>query len=299
MKGKVIAVANMKGGVGKTATVVGLAEALAAEGAEVLVIDLDPQANASICLAGSKMLMELIEDGNTIDGYLSDRLFRKKDDIEFATRIRSHVSNVSHLNEPLPISLLASSSELRIVEREMLYRLSKSHTDIDWFVDRLHDLLKEQLKRTRKSYDYILFDCAPGISLLNEMSIRLAHLVMVPTIPDFLSTYGLQTFCSNLRTGEMAKRTTLERPKKPYVLITRLKPVSEHKRIVEQLRNEHLKDKPNFRLFETQIPERAAIAAALGQVDNWPSFSQKWKDTASILESLANETKEALHGARS
>ncbi|MBI1204239.1 MAG: AAA family ATPase [Rhodopseudomonas sp.] len=299
MKGKVIAVANMKGGVGKTATVIGLAEALAAEGSEVLVIDLDPQANASICLAGSKMLKELIENGHTVDGYLTDRLFRKKDDIEFADCIRTHVSNVYHLNAQLPISLLASSSELRIVERDMLYRLSKSHTDIDWFVDRLHDLLRDQLKRTRKSYDYILFDCAPGISLLTEMSIRLANLVIVPTIPDFLSTYGLQTFCSNLRTGEMAKRTTLEKPKKPYVLVTRLRPINEHRHTVERLENEHLKDKPNFRLFETQIPERAAIAEALGKVDSWPSFSQKWKDTAGILESLSNETREALHGARS
>lgn len=299
MKGKVIAVANMKGGVGKTATVVGLAEALAAEGAEVLVIDLDAQANASICLAGSKVLKELMESGHTVDGYITDRLFKKQDEIRFADCIRTNVSNVSHLNEQLPISLLASSSELRIVERDMLFRLSRNHADIDWFIDQLHDMWRGQLKQTRKQYDYILFDCAPGISLLNEMSIRLANLVIVPTIPDFLSTYGLQTFCSNLRSGEMAKRTPLEKPKKPYVLVTRLKPVNEHRRIVEQLQNEHLKDKPHFRLFDTQIPERAAIAEALGQVDSWPSFSQKWKDTAGILESLANETKEALHGARS
>lgn len=300
MKGKVIAVANMKGGVGKTATVVGLAEALAAEGAEVLVIDLDAQANASICLAGSKVLRELMEKGHTVDGYLTDRLFEKNANLDFADCIRTNVSNVSHLNEQLPISLLASSSELRIVERDMIFRLSKNHADIDWFIDRLHDMWRGQLKQTRKEYDYILFDCAPGLSLLNEMSIRMANLVIVPTIPDFLSTYGLQTFCSNLRTGEMAKRSPLDKPKKPYVLVTRLKHVNEHRDTVSRLENERLKDKPNFHLFETQIPERAAVAEALGKVDSWPSFSQKWRDgTAGILENLASETKEALHGSRS
>jgi len=297
MKGKVIAVANMKGGVGKTATILGLAEAMAARGEEVLVIDLDPQANASICLAGSRMLRELIEAGHTIDGWLSDRLIKSDKTVNFDDCIRTSVSNVSHLGNQLPISLLASSSELRLVEREMLYRLNKPGTDIDYFVDKLHDLLKDQLKQTRKAYDYVFIDCPPGISLLTETSIRLAQMVIVPTIPDFLSTYGLLTFCSNMRTGEVAKRSTLEKPKKPYVLATRVRPINEHKHTLEKLRNERLKEKPSFNLFKTQIPERAAIAEALGQVDSWPSFSQKWGNSAGILDDLATEVKEAIHGS--
>jgi chromosome partitioning protein len=80
MAGKLIAIANMKGGVGKTTTVVSLAEALAADNpsASILVVDLDPQAGASVCLAGDDLLGKIIMDGRTVDAFLEDRLIKKE-----------------------------------------------------------------------------------------------------------------------------------------------------------------------------------------------------------------------------
>jgi cellulose biosynthesis protein BcsQ len=296
--GKVIAVANMKGGVGKTATVIGLAEGLAADGAEVLVVDLDPQANASICLAGDHILKMLIDDGQTIDAFLNDRYFGSSQKTSFADRIRTNISNVWHLNEQLRISLLASSSELRLIERKLIFYLTTQKLSLDGIVENFFGVIKRELAGTRRKYDYVIFDCAPGISALTEVSIRLADMVIVPTIPDFLSTYGLNSFCSNLWTGDLAKASPLKKPKLPKVLVTRRRPISEHERTIDRLVSESKHPKRSYSMFRTVISERAAIAEALGRTDKYSAFAQKWKDgTASLLENLVKETKEALNGA--
>jgi cellulose biosynthesis protein BcsQ len=299
MKGKVIAVANMKGGVGKTATVIGLAETLAAGGADTLVIDLDPQANASICLAGDRALKAIIEDGNTIDAFLEDRFIRREMNAALDQRIRSDISGVTHLGQPLPLSLLASSSELRLIERDLIFTLTKTGMSLERIVEALYAIIKEELKRTKKSYDYILIDCAPGISVLTEVSIRLANLVIVPTIPDFLSTYGLNSFCSNLWRGPIADQSNLKRPKRPpHVVITRRRPTREHDRTSERLRLEAARADAKFAVFATEILERAAIAEALGTADTHPTFSRKWRDgTDMMLADLVREVREVLHGA--
>jgi cellulose biosynthesis protein BcsQ len=299
VSGKVIAVANMKGGVGKTTVVVGLAEALAAQsGSDVLVIDLDAQANASICLAGDAALAKLIEDGKTIEAFLADYLLEGRK-IKFNDCIQENVSNVTHRGTRLPIALLAASPELRLFEQILVHRLTKQKYSLEDIVNRLWDLMKEQLKRTRRSYEYVVIDCPPGISALTDVSLRLADLVVVPTIPDFLSTYGLQAFCRSVWDGELARRSPLQAPKQPpHVLVTRRRQVREHSETVEKMQNELRAKSPAFRLFQTEIPEMIAIPMALGKIDHFPSFSGKWKQAAPVLESLANETTEALNGAR-
>jgi chromosome partitioning protein len=80
----------------------------------------------------------------------------------------------------------------------------------------------------------VIFDCPPGISPLSEVAIRKSDLVIVPTISDFISVYGINGF---LRVFWRAPKGALPRPKlKPHVLITRfLKNVTQHKRKVKEL----------------------------------------------------------------
>jgi cellulose biosynthesis protein BcsQ len=300
MSAKIIAVANMKGGVGKTATVVSLAEALAASGYRVLVIDLDAQANASICLAGDKLLAMLMARKATIEGFLQNHLLGPKT-LSFADCIRNNVSNVAHLNQQLAISLLPSSPELRNFEQKLIYDLTQTKMSWAEIVKGLSAVMSTQLAKARKSYDFVLIDCAPGISALTEVSIRLADLVVIPTIADFLSTFGLQNFCTTLSDRGLIQGA--RRPKQlPYVLITRRRQVTVHAQTVEILRNEESAEKPAFNIFQTEIPEAVAIADALGQVEDneFPIFSQKWGPKVTpLLQDLVGEITEVLNVDRS
>ena len=298
MSAKIIAVANMKGGVGKTATVVSLAEALAASGHRVLVIDLDAQANASVCLAGDSILAMLMARRATIEGFLEDQLLGKKK-MSFADCVRSNVSNVAHLNKQLEISLLPSSPELRRFEYRIIHDLT--HMKMSWakIIEGLSAVMSVQLKKARKDYDFILIDCAPGISVLTEVSIRLADLVIVPTIADFLSTFGLQQFCITLSDRGLANGVK-KSSRLPHVLITRRRQVNVHAETAAKLRNEETAEKPAFKMFETEIPETVSIANALGLIDQFPIFSQKWGPTVTpLLQDLVGEITEVLDVHRS
>jgi cellulose biosynthesis protein BcsQ len=294
MSAKIIAVANMKGGVGKTATVVSLAEAMAASGKRVLVIDLDPQANASICLAGEKLLATLITRDATIEGFLENHLLGRKN-IAFSDCIRNNVSTVSHLNQQLSISLLPSSPELRHFEQKIIHELTErkmSWTDI---IKGIQGLMSGQLSKQRNSFDVILVDCAPGISVLAEVSIRLADLIIIPTIADFLSTFGLQTFCAALSERGLVP-STRRTIKRPHVLITRRRQVRIQADTAAKLRNEALAPKPAFEVFKTEIPEAVAIADALSQSEKYPIFTRKWGPVVTpLLSDLVREIGDSLN----
>ncbi|ACL55702.1 ParA family protein [Methylobacterium nodulans] len=300
MSGKLVAVANMKGGVGKTTTVVMLADALAASGSRVLVVDLDPQASASICFAGDQTLAELIRNGRTLDHYLGLRIV-DRDSALLPAFIRGSISTTTHLGEPLAVSLLPSGPDLRIVEREIIYALTTRKFSMHAIESHLWTLFHEDFVPLRKQYDYVLFDCAPGISPMTEVAIRACDLVVVACIPDFLSTYGLKGF-ARMIWGAPGGPDGVPRPRRlPHVLVTRLqKTVKHHQSTLSMLAQGAAAENPAFRLFATRVPQSVALANALTRQDT--TYRNKYHDSyhdliGGTIAPLMAELQEVLHGA--
>lgn len=298
MRGHVIAVANMKGGVGKTATAVALSQALAAESRRyrVLTVDTDAQASASFCLAGDRYYTDLVGQGLTLDAFLQEAVLEKQD-APLSGYVRRGISAVSHAGTQLDISLIASSPRLRTVERTLIHAFMRSGFDMVHIEREMCTLLAGELGRLRARYDFILLDCAPGISLLTEAAIRVADLVVVPTIPDYLSVLGFNAFRRTLWTEAVRSGSSLPRPSRlPHVLITRRRAnVRSHDLTAELLFTWANARPPEFRIFSTVIPETAQVAAALERTaTGYPTFLDLWDHLVPKLQSLAREVTAAL-----
>jgi chromosome partitioning protein len=175
---RIYALTNQKGGVGKTTTAVSLAACLAALGQRVLIVDVDPQANATASLGVDKNHLT----ASVYDAFIND------------TPLTDILQPTSQAN----LELAASSPQLAGAEIELVAMRGRETR------------LRAALRLVRDRYDYIIVDCPPSLGLLTVNALAAAHGVVVPVQCEYLALEGLTQLMTTIQLVRRSLNPTLQ-----------------------------------------------------------------------------------------
>jgi len=273
----VISMINLKGGVAKTTTTIALAQLLDVEFKKrILVIDLDPQTNATVMLIGDRKWRELNDAKHTIAQIFDDAISGQKT-FDLSATLQKKVGFVSDSKR---VDLIPSSLDLINIQ-DNLSKMDPGRfhaaTPIDVLGRALRPLLEEG------EYDFVLIDCPPSLGLVTLNGLRISDYYIIPTIPDFLSTYGVPQIIQRVQDFSDTIGSSLE----PLgILATKYRAQSPvHKqqlRVLQQEKDAHL--------LNTVVPENSEIAGA-AEHKRLNTLRQKWgyRGQYDIYRALAQE----------
>lgn len=246
---KIIAIANQKGGVGKTTTSVNLSACLAAEEKKVLLVDVDPQGNATSGYGVDKSKIEqsiynVLVDGLPIQEAIQETIFKN-------------------------LHILPATIELAGAEVELVSALSRETK------------LKRALDQIKKNYDYVIIDCPPSLGLLTLNSLTAADSVLMPIQCEFYALEGVSQLMNTVKLVQQNLNSdlTLE-----GVLLTMYDSRTKlSMQVAEEVKN-HFQE----RVYQTVIPRNVRLSEAPSYGQPIIEYDPKSKG-AEVYRALAKE----------
>ena len=271
----VISTVNMKGGVGKTTTLVGLAEMLVKEfKKKILMIDLDPQSNATLMLLGEERWQDLSRQGSTLATLFEDAIDGDEKKFSLEKTLQHNVSNIIGMKN---LSLLPSSRDLLSIQ-DILAKIPTG----PFHENNPIEILKRAILPIKFNYDYILIDCPSNLGIVTLNGLRISNGYVIPTIPDYLSTYGI-SYIAN-RVEEFAENMDIQIENLGLIVTKFEENSTMHRAILEKIR-QHRK----VNTFRTIFKKNDRTAMAADYEIQYKSVKEKWGENSSAFYHLAKE----------
>jgi chromosome partitioning protein len=242
---RIFCIANQKGGVGKTTTTVNLAAGLVHVGKRVLVVDLDPQGNATMGSGVDKRSLAL-----TVYDVL----------LESAA--------IAEVRQPSPkggYDVLGANRELAGAEVELVE------------LDRREKRLKAALAPVQSEYDFVLIDCPPSLSLLTLNGLCAAHGVIVPMQCEYFALEGLSDLVNTIKQVHANLNPELE-------IIGLLRVMFDPRITLQQQVSEQLKSHFGEKVFDTVVPRNVRLAEAPSYGQPGVNFDPASKGAQAFVE---------------